>query len=91
MNRAELKSKAKEQLRGCWGIAIITVLVGNLFINATSLTSGLEYIVEISDNLTLTLDLISIILGGVIILFKSKVTQQNVELLFYFYKFKIVN
>jgi len=72
MNRAELKSKAKEQLRGRWGLAIITVLIGNFFINATSITSGLEYIVEISDNLTLTLDLISIIFGGVISVGLSK-------------------
>ncbi|MCF0148961.1 MAG: DUF975 family protein [Clostridium sp.] len=72
MNRAELKFQAKEQLRGNWGVAIITVLVGNLFINTTSITSGLEYIVEISDNLTLTLDLISIIFGGVISIGLSK-------------------
>ncbi|MDV4149665.1 DUF975 family protein [Clostridium sp. AL.422] len=72
MNRAELKSKARDQLRGRWGLAIITVLVGNFFINASNITNGLDYIVEVSDNLTSSLDLISIILGGVISVGLSK-------------------
>ncbi len=39
MNRAELKSKAKEQLKGRWGLAIITVLVSNLIINSYNMSS----------------------------------------------------
>ncbi|MEO2581495.1 hypothetical protein ABHA04_10560, partial [Clostridium tertium] len=38
MNRAELKSKAKEQLKGRWGLAIITVLVSNLIINSYNMS-----------------------------------------------------
>ncbi|MBS5883272.1 DUF975 family protein [Clostridium sp.] len=66
MNRAELKSKAKEQLRGRWGLAIITVLVSNLIINSYNMSKGVDFVIEISENLTLTLNLISLIFGGVV-------------------------
>lgn len=66
MNRAELKSKAKEQLRGRWGLAIITVLVSNLIINSYNMFKGVDFVIEISENLTLTLNLISLIFGGVV-------------------------
>ncbi|MDU7362806.1 DUF975 family protein [Clostridium sp.] len=66
MNRAELKSTAKEQLRGRWGLAIITVLVSNLIINSYNMFKGVDFVIEISENLTLTLNLISLIFGGVI-------------------------
>ena len=36
MNTAELKSKAKEQLKGRWGVAIGTVLVANIFLSGNS-------------------------------------------------------
>ena len=41
MNTAELKSKAKEQLKGRWGVAIGTVLVANIFLsgNSTSISN----------------------------------------------------
>ena len=32
MNTAELKSKAKEQLKGRWGVAIGTVLIANIIL-----------------------------------------------------------
>ena len=66
MNRAELKSKAKEQLRGRWGLAIITVLVSNLIINSYNMSKGVDFVIEISEKLTLTLNLISLIFGGVV-------------------------
>lgn len=66
MNRAELKSTAKEQLRGRWGLAIITVLVSNLIINSYNMFKGVDFVIEISENLTLTLNLISLIFGGVV-------------------------
>lgn len=66
MNRAELKSKAKEQLKGRWGLAIITVLVSNLIINSYNMFKGVDFVIEISENLTLTLNLISLIFGGVV-------------------------
>lgn len=66
MNRAELKSTAKEQLRGRWGLAIITVLVSNLIINSYNMSKGVDFVIEISENLTLTLNLISLIFGGVV-------------------------
>ncbi|MGY5239855.1 DUF975 family protein [Clostridium tertium] len=66
MNRAELKSKAKEQLKGRWGLAIITVLVSNLIINSYNMSKGVDFVIEISENLTLTLNLISLIFGGVV-------------------------
>ncbi len=66
MNRAELKSTAKEQLRGRWGLAIITVLVSNLIINSYNMFKGVDFVIEISENLTLTLSLISLIFGGVV-------------------------
>jgi uncharacterized membrane protein len=66
MNRAELKSTAKEQLRGRWGLAIITVIVSNLIINSYNMFKGVDFVIEISENLTLTLNLISLIFGGVV-------------------------
>lgn len=66
MNRAELKSTAKEQLRGRLGLAIITVLVSNLIINSYNMSKGVDFVIEISENLTLTLNLISLIFGGVV-------------------------
>ena len=66
MNRSELKSTAKEQLRGRWGLAIITVLVSNLIINSYNMFKGVDFVIEISENLTLTLNLISLIFGGVV-------------------------
>ena len=66
MNRAELKSTAKEQLRGRWGLAIITVLVSNLIINSYNMFKGVDFVIEISENLTFTLNLISLIFGGVV-------------------------
>lgn len=66
MNRAELKSTAKEQLRGRLGLAIITVLVSNLIINSYNMFKGVDFVIEISENLTLTLNLISLIFGGVV-------------------------
>lgn len=66
MDRAYLKSKAKEQLRGRWGLAIITVFVSNFFINTTNFSQGLKFVVDVSPRLSLTFNFITLILGGVI-------------------------
>ena len=66
MDRAYLKSKAKEQLRGRWGLAIITVLISNIFININNFSQGLKFVVDVSPKVTLTFNLITLILGGVI-------------------------
>lgn len=72
MNRIELKSKAKDQLRGRWGLAIITVFTSNLIINTTNIVDSLDFVIKISENLSLTLNLISLIFGGVISVGLSK-------------------
>lgn len=72
MDRAYLKSKAKEQLRGRWGLAIITVLVSNFFINTTNFSQGLKFVVDISPKVSLTFNLITLLLGGVISVGLSK-------------------
>lgn len=64
MDTAELKSRAKEQIRGKWGIAIGTVLVANIILEvdvAYKVTSKLGV-----EGLSYSLDLISLLLGGVI-------------------------
>lgn len=66
MDRAYLKSKAKDQLRGRWGLAIITILVSNIFINTTNLLQGFKVILDISPKVSLSFNLITLILGGVI-------------------------
>lgn len=66
MDRTYLKSKAKEQLRGRWGLAIITVIVSNFFINTASFSQGLNLIIDISDRLSFTFNLITLFFGGVI-------------------------
>lgn len=66
MDRAYLKSKAKEQLRGRWGLAIITVFVSNFFINTTNFSQGLKFVIDVSPKVSLTFNFITLILGGVI-------------------------
>lgn len=66
MDRAYLKSKAKEQLRGRWGLAIITVFISNFFINTTNFSQGLKFVVDVSPKVSLTFNFITLILGGVI-------------------------
>ena len=72
MDRAYLKSKSKEQLRGRWPLAIITVLVSNFFINTGSFTQGLNLIIDVSDRLSFTFNIINLIFGGVISIGLSK-------------------
>lgn len=72
MNRTELKSKAKNQLKGRWVLAIITILVSNLIINTANIVRPLDFVITISKNLSLTLNLISLIFGGVISVGLSK-------------------
>ncbi|WP_291652213.1 DUF975 family protein [Clostridium sp.] len=72
MNRSELKSRAKEQLKGRWGLAIITILVADLIISSTNMLRGLDFVIEVSENLTFTLNLITLIFGGVISVGLSK-------------------
>ena len=64
MNRAELKIRAKEQLKGFWGIAIATILVSYII-------TDLDIVYKVGSrfgmgNLSYSLDFLSIFLGGVI-------------------------
>ncbi|WP_195987130.1 YciC family protein [Clostridium sp. D53t1_180928_C8] len=64
MDTAELKSRAREQIRGKWAVAIGTVLVANIILEggvAYKVTSKLGI-----EGLSYSLDLISLLLGGVI-------------------------
>lgn len=70
MDTAELKSRAKEQLRGKWGIAIATVLVANIILEANigyKVASRLNL-----EGISYSIDLISLLLGGVISVGLSK-------------------
>lgn len=70
MERAVLKSNAKEQLKGRWGLAIGTLLVGVLILTGFSFIVG--YIEPDGGILTIISSLIRIFLGGVITLGISK-------------------
>lgn len=64
MDTAELKSRAKEQLRGRWAVAIGTVLVANIILDV-----NVSYKVVSRfgmEGLSYSLDLIALLLGGVI-------------------------
>ena len=64
MNTAELKSKAKEQIRGKWAVAIGTVLISNIILE---LDIGYKTASELGiEGLSYSLDLITVLLGGVI-------------------------
>lgn len=72
MNRTELKSKAKEQLRGRWGLAIITILVANLIINTNTIIRGADFLGKSNDNISFSVNIISFLFGGVISVGLSK-------------------
>lgn len=64
MDTAQLKSRAKEQIRGKWGVAIGTVLVANIILEvdfAYRVTSELG-----AEGLSYSINLIALLLGGVI-------------------------
>lgn len=63
MNRAELKIRAKEQLKGYWGIAIATILVAEIIINMSVAfkTTGVA-----GEGISYSINIISLFLGGVI-------------------------
>ena len=64
MNTAELKSKAKDQIRGKWAVAIGTVLIANIILE---LDIGYKTASELGiEGLSYSLDLITLLLGGVI-------------------------
>ena len=64
MYTAELKSRAKEQLKGNWAIAIGTVLVANIIMQANTVFKVISNLD--SDGLTYSLDLVVLLLSGVI-------------------------
>lgn len=70
MNRIELKLKAKEQLRGRWGIAILTVFVANLITDS----SAIKEVIDVFgySNPTTYINLIPLLFGGVISVGLSK-------------------
>lgn len=64
MDTAQLKNRAKEQIRGKWGVAIGTVLVANIILEvdfAYRVTSELG-----AEGLSYSINLIALLLGGVI-------------------------
>ena len=64
MDTAKLKSRAKEQIRGKWGVAIGTVLFANIILEvdfAYRVTSELG-----AEGLSYSINLIALLLGGVI-------------------------
>ena len=64
MDTAELKSRAKEQLRGKWAIAVGTVLVANIILEVDV---GYKVASKLGiKGLSYSLDLIALLLGGVI-------------------------
>ncbi|MBS4956715.1 MAG: DUF975 family protein [Clostridium sp.] len=64
MDTAELKGRAKEQLRGNWAVAIGTVLVSNIILQVEM---GYKVASKLGmDGLSYSLDLITLLLGGVI-------------------------
>lgn len=64
MDTAELKSRAKEQLRGKWAVAIGTVLVANIILEVDV---GYKIASKLGmEGLSYSLDLITLLLGGVI-------------------------
>ena len=64
MDTAELKGRAKEQLRGNWAVAIGTALVSNIILQVEM---GYKVASKLGmDGLSYSLDLITLLLGGVI-------------------------
>ena len=64
MDTAELKSRAKEQLKGKWAIAVGTVLVANIILEVDV---GYKVASKLGiEGLSYSLDLIALLLGGVI-------------------------
>jgi uncharacterized membrane protein len=64
VDTAELKSRAKEQLRGKWAIAVGTVLVANIILEVDI---GYKVASKLGiEGLSYSLDLIALLLGGVI-------------------------
>ncbi|MDZ7548166.1 DUF975 family protein, partial [Clostridium perfringens] len=72
MNRLELKSKAKKQLRGRWGVALITVFVANLIINSSITKETIDFFGEFSSSVSISINIISLLFGGVISVGLSK-------------------
>lgn len=66
MEREELKLKSKEQLRGNWGIAIGAVLLATILMNLDVIYDVTEKIGLKGDTFKFTVDLSSILLGGVL-------------------------
>ncbi|AYE33580.1 DUF975 family protein [Clostridium septicum] len=65
--RRELKSNSKDQLRGNWGLAIITILVYSLIISIFGYSDSIY-----NNNIEIILDLSSLLLSGVLTLGISK-------------------
>lgn len=66
MDRAELKFRAKDQLRGNWGIAIGGVLLASIFIDFDFIYNIAERFGLEKVTLSVSVNLLSIFLGGVI-------------------------
>ncbi|MBQ6819924.1 MAG: DUF975 family protein [Clostridium sp.] len=73
MNRRELKSKAKGQLKGNWGLAILTILISSIIISFSDVINRLDdEIMHIPTTIVLSFNLISLLFTGVISVGLSK-------------------
>lgn len=70
MGSSELKAKAREQLRGRWALAVITILVASIFTGL--LTSNRELIKRGLFTVSISFSIFYILFGGVIIAGKSR-------------------
>ena len=70
MGSHELKTKALEQLKGRWGVAIAVSLVASLLMNLIKFNKRIP--LEIIPTLSISLSLLNLILGGVLSAGKAK-------------------
>lgn len=99
MERVELKNRAKDQLRGNWGIAIGGVLLAAIFIDFDIVYNIAERLGLERVTLSVSVNLLSIFLGGVIstglckllLNIATKRKKPNVENIFSYIFYRLVD
>ena len=82
MDTAELKSRAKEQLRGKWAIAVGTVLVANIILEVDV---GYKVASKLGiEGLSYSLDLIALLLDCADFYWIWQLRGENLDLIHYF-------